>query len=63
MKYTREEEMNEILRRSKKVLIRRERRKLQLYACMTSVCALLLVLTLAFLPDGTMMTSKNSVYG
>lgn len=63
MKYTAEEELNEIMRRSKKVTLRRERRKVQLQAGVTGVFSLLAVVALIFLPEGTMMTSEESVYG
>ena len=63
MKYTAEEELNEIMRRSKKVTLRRERRKVQLQAGVTGVFSLLAVVALIFLPEGTLMTSKESVYG
>lgn len=63
LRYTPEEEINEILRRSKVIFLRRERRKVQMYECMTGVCALLLLVALVLLPDDSLVTTKKTVYG
>lgn len=62
MKYTAEEELVEIMRRSKKVILHRERRKVRLMAGLTGVIALAAVVALILLPGGT-ATTKESVYG
>lgn len=63
MKYTAEEELNEIMRRSRKVSLRKERRKVQIQTCLTGAFSLLVIAVLILLPKGTMMTTKQSVYG
>lgn len=63
LKYTTEDELNEIMRRSRIVTYRRERRKVTIQAGLTGLFSLMMVVVLIFLPQGSLMTSKESVYG
>lgn len=63
MKYTTEEELDEIMHRSRKITIRRECRKVQIQACLTCAVSLLVIAALILLPKGAVTTSDESVYG
>lgn len=63
MKYTAEEEFNEIMRRSKKIKLRREHRRVQLQAYLTGVLSVMVIVALIFLPGIDSMTSTESIYG
>lgn len=63
MKYTTEEALFEILRRSEQIVLRRNRRACRFFSGLVGVLFALLVLVIAFLPGRTGMAPTGSVYG
>lgn len=63
MKYTLDEEMAEIKKRSKRVIYKNNQRSARILGVMTSAVFAVLVLLLAFIPERTMETTGDSVYG
>lgn len=63
MKYTTEEELAEIKKRSKRVIYKNNQRSVRILGSMTGVTFALLCLMIRFIPERTMETTQNSVYG
>lgn len=61
MKYTKEEEMSEIIRRSKRIILRRNYRAVQTLSAITAVLIVALFGIIRFVPGK--QTGYNSVYG
>ena len=63
MKYTPDEAMSEILRRSERVALRRKRRSCQRLGGICSALLAVLVLGITVMPGKLAVTSAGSVYG
>ena len=63
MKYTTEEALAEIMRRSGQIIMQRERRACRVLSGITAALFAMLVLVIALLPGKATVSSSGSVYG